>query len=318
MTKRRRESERPGSHAGAPWRSLIAIGAIVAAALGVAAWRYLATRPPTRDGAPSWSPDGRSLVFYSERTNGKADLFVINADGTGLRDLNPTERADEGAPAFSPDGNRIAFDSDAGGNFEIWVMDAAGGAGKPLTRHPGRDVAPAWSPDGSKIAFMSDRGGKGFDVYVMNADGTAVERVTSTGSSWFPQFSPDDQGRRLAMHVHRDVHVLDLPTKTLRRLTTDPLNGMYPTWSNDGRLAFMTWRSGRTEIFTMDADGSRQELLMSMPSGGAIDPRFSPDGTHLAFVHVPEATPDQPQSADQSRVIYVIDMETKRVRRLSR
>ena len=67
----------------------------------------------------------------------------------------------------------------------------------------------------------------------MNADGTGVEQLTTTGSSWFPQFSPD--GTRIALHVQRDVHVLDLATKTLRRLTTDPLNGMYPTWSPDGR-----------------------------------------------------------------------------------
>jgi Tol biopolymer transport system component len=299
-----------------PWASLVAIGVAVAAALGLLAWRYFANQAPTRDGAPSWSHDSRRIVFYSERADGKADLFTVNADGTGRRDLHPTDRADEGAPAFSPDGARIAYDSDAGGNLDIWVMDAHGGPGTPLTRHPGRDVAPAWSPNGAKIAFMSDRSGKGFDVHVMNADGTGVEQVTSTGSSWFPQFSPD--GTRIAMHVHRDVHVLDLATKTMRRLTTDPLNGMYPTWSKDGRLAFMSWRNGRTEIFTMDADGSGQELLMSMPSGGAIDPRFSPDGSQLAFVHVPEAMPDAPQRPDQSRVIYVIDMDTRRVRRLSR
>ena len=68
----------------------------------------------------------------------------------------------------------------------------------------------------------------------------------------------------------------------------------------------------------MNADGADQALLMSMPSGGAIDPRFSPDGSHLTFVHTPEATPDQPQSPDQPRSIYVVEMETRKVRRLSR
>lgn len=312
----RRQAKRAVAPTGAPWGALVAIGAIVVLALGALGWRYLATRPPTRDGAPSFSPDGRRVVFYSEGDNGKADLVVANADGTGRRELYPTQQADEGAPAFSPDGKRIVYDSDFSGNFDIWIMDAQGGVGRQLTRHPGRDVAPAWSPDGAKIAFMSDRTGKGFDVHLMNADGTGVEQITSTGSSWFPQFSPD--GTRIAMHVHRDVHVLDLGTKVMRRLTNEPLNGMYPSWSKDGRLAFMSWRNGRTEIFTMAADGSQQEVLMSMPSGGAIDPRFSPDGLQLAFVHVAELTPDQPQSPDQSRVIYVVDMETKRVRRLSR
>ena len=93
------------------------------------------------------------------------------------------------------------------------MIDADGGVARQLTKHAGRDVAPAWSPDGSKIAFMSDRGGKGFEVFVMNADGSGVEQFTTTGSSWFPQFSPD--GTRIALHVHRDVHILDLATKTL-------------------------------------------------------------------------------------------------------
>ena len=70
---------------------------------------------------------------------------------------------------------------------------------------------------------------------------------------------------------------------------------MYPSWAPDGtRLAFMTWRNGRTELFTMKADGSDQRKLMDVERGDAIDPRWSPDGTRIAFVHMPEGMNGRP------------------------
>jgi Tol biopolymer transport system component len=187
-----------------------------------------------------------------------------------------------------------------------------------LTNHAARDVSPAWSPDGTKIVFMSDRASRPeFDVFMMNADGTDVARVTAVGTSWFPQFSPD--AARLAFHVGRDVHVFDLATRHLSRLTTVPDDGMHPTWSPDGRrLAFMTARNGPMQIFTMNADGSDQRPLVAMPAGGAIDPRWSPDGRQIVFVNVPETAPDAKQNADMERAIYVADATSGKVTRLSR
>ena len=103
--------------------------------------------------------------------------------------------------------------------------DSDGTNPRRLTSHPGRDLAPAWSPDGQWIVFMSDRDARPeFDVFRMRADGANVERLTSGATHWFPQYSPD--GTKIAMHVWRDVHVLDAATRALTRLTTDPSNGM--------------------------------------------------------------------------------------------
>jgi Tol biopolymer transport system component len=135
--------------------------------------------------------------------------------------------------------------------------------------------------------------------------------LTTTGTSWFPVWSPD--GSVLAFHVHRDVHLMPAAGGELRRLTTDPANGMYPSWSPDGkRLAFMSWRNGRTEIFTMNADGGDQGVLVSMPEGDAIDPRWSPDGGRIAFVHVPGGM------EGEERAICVVNADGSDVRRLSR
>jgi Tol biopolymer transport system component len=218
--------------------------------------------------------------------------------------------ADEGYPSWSPDGRTIAFDSDRDGNFEIFAMDADGGRVRRLTSHPARDVSASWSPDGKTVAFMSDRDG-GFDVYLMNADGSNPRRATTTGTSWFPVWSPDST--RLAFHVGRDVHTMRADGGELTRLTTDPDNGMYPSWAPDGtRLAFMSWRSGRTELYVMNADGSDQRKLTTMERGDAIDPRWSPDGTRIAFVHMPEGM------NGAQRAIYVVDSDGANVTRISR
>ncbi len=283
--RRKRRDGGPPSLAGRTnwWLYAGAVGAIAIVALGVFVWM----RPPRvwKDGSPAWSPDGRRIAFYSER-DGNPDIYVMSADGSGVRRLTST-KADEGYPSWSPDGKTITFDSDRDGNFEIYAMDADGSNPRRLTNHPARDVSASWSPDGSSIVFMSDRDG-GFDAYRMRAvAGSEAVRVTRTGSTWFPVFSPD--GSTLAFHVERDVTIMPASGGELRRLTTDPANGMYPSWSPDGRrIAFMSWRNGRTELFVMNADGRDQRKLMDVERGDAIDPRWSPDGARIAFVHMPD------------------------------
>jgi len=289
-----------------------AVGLSLVIILG-AYWWYR-EREPARDGAPNWAPDGRSVVFSAEIGTRKGDIFVMNADGTERVNLTDDSDANEGSPAMSPDGQHIAFESDRDGNVEIYVMNRNGTGVRRLTNNPAEDRAPAWSPDGSRIAFMSDRGGRvSPDLYTMKADGSDVQRLTTEFANWAPQYAPD--GKRMAFQLNRDVHILDLATHALRRLTFDPQNGMNPTWSPDGqRVAFVTTRSGPAELFTMNADGSDQKVAVSMSGANAIDPRWSPDGSKIAFVLVPGPGAD----SQNIQAIYTFDLSSGVVMRLSR
>jgi Tol biopolymer transport system component len=113
------------------------------------------------NGFPYFSPDGRQIVFRSGR-DGNHELYLMNADGTGLRRLTHHQATDT-MPAFSPDGKQVAFTSNRDGDHEIYLLDL-GTDGKPgelrrLTHSPGFDTHPVFSPDGGWLVFSSQRGG---------------------------------------------------------------------------------------------------------------------------------------------------------------
>ena len=124
----------------------------------------------SRMSRPSWSPDGSQISFSSD-SDGDEEIYVINADGSGLGQLTNNESIDT-SPQFSPDGALIIFASDveSPGFTEIYTMTANGTQITRLTDHAGNSFAPTYSPDGTRIAYLNDRGGDG-DVYIMDADG---------------------------------------------------------------------------------------------------------------------------------------------------
>ena len=232
---------------------------------------------------PSWSPDGRHIVFHSER-DGNEEIYVMGSDGSNLRRLT-NHRADDWYPSWSPDGRHIAFASDRDGNGQIYVMGSDGSNLRRLTNHRADDFYPSWSPDGRHIVFMSNRNGNG-QIYVMGSDGGNLRRLTNH-SAWdlFPSWSPD--GRRIAFmsnrNGNREIYVMGSDGSNLRRLTNHRADDFYPSWSPDGRhLAFASNRDGNRDIYVMGSDGSNLRRLTNHPRWD-FSPSWSLDGRHIVF-----------------------------------
>jgi Tol biopolymer transport system component len=232
---------------------------------------------------PDWSPDGDRIVFFGGLSD-RQDVYVINADGTGLTNLTNNDAGDV-LPSWSPDGSKIAFTSERDGNTEIYVMNADGSDQIRLTGNPASDFWPDWSPDGAKIAFASDRDGT-LEIYVMNVDGTGLTNLTNNPDlDWQPDWSPD--GSKIAFTSDRDgnleIYVMNVDGTGQTNLTSNADDDEEPAWSPDGtQIAFSLLRDGDWEISVMNADGTNQTNLTNTPTMEG-KPTWSHDASQIAF-----------------------------------
>jgi TolB protein len=135
-----------------------------------------------------YSPDQKQIAFARSDSTRQLQIWVMNADGTGERQLTRF-KAEDGSPqwpAWSPDGSRLAIQSGkynrnapAENTAHIWLIDVKTGATNRLNPHTTAylDETPSWFPDGKRIAFQSDRSGR-MEIWIMNADGTGAVQVT--------------------------------------------------------------------------------------------------------------------------------------------
>ena len=233
------------------------------------------------NGRPAWSHDGRRLAFITARAIGPS-IAVMDADGSHQAVLAAGE-----APDWSHDGASIAFSR--GG--QIWLMRDDGREVRQVTRTSTFKAGPSWSSDGTRMAFilMQDMrspssprptvgivSADGSDERVLTPPGRLNVRIERDGTRTVletaddanaPAWSPVDDTIAFWSGIEQQygqVWVIKADGSGSTQLTDDPThrNSDDPSWSPDGReILFGTGRTGRVELWVMNADGTDQHSL---------------------------------------------------------
>ncbi len=247
-------------------------------------------------------------IAFSSNLDGDADIYTMNADGTGLVNLtNNALGLHQTEPTWSPDGTKIAFVMgsalNTGGVTQgfIGLMNGDGSNATLLTLSNsggGTDFQPEWSPDGTKIAFTTRREGD-FDIYIMNADGANPHNMFVSEPGGFGQpnetnvsWSPDGT-KLLYMSTNSllatNIATLDAAGVGPQSLLTRAIGVEYgePEWSPDGQLIVYIHYANQPELWVMHADGTNQRQVVPANVVNLQAPAFAPDGKLLTVIGQP-------------------------------
>jgi len=227
------------------------------------------TSDPGEDSMPAWSPDGRSIAFASNRS-GSWDLWIMTSDGEQPTQLTSSPDQ-ELHPSFSADGRSIAYcrQNPRSGRWEIWAFDL---------ERPGahayvcEGLFPQWSPEpGSRTLLFQtprERGSRFFGIWTIEFEGGRAMRPTQIVSAtdaavmhpaWSPDgqslcfctaLDPDPDGNRLQKS---DIWVVGVDGTGRTPLTSGQCRNMQPTWGSNGRIFFVSDRSGQDSVWSIVA-----------------------------------------------------------------
>ena len=222
------------------------------------------THHPRSDGSPSWSPDGKQILFHrniSQTEVQQYEVFLMNAAGGNERQLTHHPALDTVATgAWSPDGHSIVFSSNRSGDREIYVMDIESGALRQLTNDGGTGAS--WSPDGKYIAFEKSSALFGRNIWVMSAEGRNQKPLLPAPKDMVTRFAPrwaPDSTRILFTESAYDAAAEGfkiLSTQVMirhRNLDTQQRVKLPKAW----RIHFTCWISNDEIVFSADETGIR-------------------------------------------------------------
>jgi TolB protein len=197
------------------------------------------TDDPGVDWGPTWSPEGDQIAFATDR-DGVRQLFLMDADGSNQKALEPTAETQGWAPSWSPTRNEIVFVSDRDGDSELYLLQMDEGSVTQLTNNELQDERPDWSSDGDHIVYMG-----------------AIENTNL--------FDPEE------------IFVLPRQGGEPIQLTDNLHGDITPSWSPDGKwIAFSSSRAGGWNIYLLSAQGEGDPIAITQGSAWNRSPAWRP------------------------------------------
>jgi Tol biopolymer transport system component len=246
------------------------------------------------DGSPSYSANGRLIVFSSNRDPGETrgtHIYLMKNDGSGIEQLTSGDSYDSN-PSFSPSGKQVVFDRGglSGGATHIFGVSVDGSGLKQIGDNAGSDWDPTFTPNGRLIVFVSNRMSSGrtdrSNILSMRPDGSRVRILIGGPRNEFdPDVSPN--GRLIAFAGNRDhgpnLFVARMSGKHVRELTHSRHDcfgsACYtnPSWAPDGKhIAFLRVGRYSSSVDVMRADG--RGFSKEFDEGGTEEEGF---GSHV-------------------------------------
>src|SRR5881394_866029 len=243
------------------------------------------------DASPSYSPNGRLIVFSSNRDSGMAPqgshIYLMNSDGSGIKQLTSGEFYDSN-PSFSPNGKLVVFDRRGFKDQTTHIFSVAtdGSGLRQITDESSSDYDPTYTPNGKRIVFVSNRESSGHtdhsNIFSMRPNGSQIRLVIGGPRNEFdPDVSPN--GRKIAFSSNRDhgpnLFVARISGKHAIELTHSRHecfgSACYtnPSWSPDGRhIAFLASGRYSSDLEVLRADG--RGFAKEFDTGGTEEEGF--------------------------------------------
>ena len=245
------------------------------------------------------------IAFKDEAPDGHGEIYVADFDGHDPQAVTH-DAAIVAAPAWVPGRLALYYTSYKLGNPDIFYHDLTTGQRRAIARYSGLNSSAAVSPDGTKVAMILSKGGSP-NVYVCNADGTDLKKLTSTSEDSSPCWSPDGRWICFATKINSHRLLAKVPAgggevQPLR--TVGVSNPTEPDWSPDNKWIAFTSQMGEFDVCVVPAGGGTATILVR-----GEDPSWAPNSRTLIFAR---------RTASYHYVLSLLDAPTKQVKDVPR
>jgi eukaryotic-like serine/threonine-protein kinase len=273
---------------------------------GAAGGARLLTRGSSSDRQPAYSPDGKRVLFSSNRS-GNLDLWLLDLESGALRQLTD-DAAQDWDPGFTPDGSRIVWSCDRSGHLEIWIANADGSGARQISKDGLDAENPVVTRDGAWVFYWSGNPAKP-GIWRIHPDGTGATHLIA-GRFSAPEVSPDgryvlyldpdrvNQRNTLRLADADSGRALAFTISVPYQLGGPRINFGRERWSADGRSILYVGQdaAGRSGVFSQDFDPGRDTSGTRRPVAGFSQEYWteslglSPDGKRVTISTLEESS----------------------------